>query len=52
MSTAITSRRRPRRSATRILRTKGLPLALLLVALIVVGVPFVMAVAWSLVDPE
>ena len=52
MSTAITSARRPRRSASRILRTKGLPLLLLLVALIGVGVPFVMAVAWSLVDPD
>src|SRR5439155_12925733 len=44
----------PRRSAghlARVSRRGVVPLALITVALVVVGVPVLMAVAWSLVDP-
>ncbi len=52
MSASIASTDQPRRSIARRLRTIGLPLVLLLVALVGIGVPFVYAVAWSLVDPD
>lgn len=44
--------RRRRRSPGRIFREAGLPLLLFAGCLIVIGVPILMAVAWSLVDPE
>jgi len=52
MSAPVTSAYRLRRSTSRILRTIGLPLLLLFVSLIFIGVPFFMAVAWSLVEPN
>ena len=35
-----------------VIREHALPIALIMVALVVVGVPILMAVAWSLVDPN
>jgi putative spermidine/putrescine transport system permease protein len=52
MNARLGWKRGPRRAASDVARRIGLPMILLLVAVIGIGVPFVMAIAWSLVDPD
>lgn len=52
MTTGVISAGRSRSAATRFRRIGIVPLAVIVVALVVVGVPILMAVAWSLVDPD
>ena len=51
MTSAPALGHRSRTSLTRATRNGIVPLALILIALLAIGVPILMAVAWSLVDP-
>jgi putative spermidine/putrescine transport system permease protein len=51
MTIGLAPARRSRTVVARVTRIGIVPLAVIVVALVVVGVPILMAVAWSLVDP-
>jgi putative spermidine/putrescine transport system permease protein len=52
MTTASPHLNRPGQGFARATRSRVVPVALIIVALVLVGVPVLMAVAWSLVDPS